>query len=286
MPNIYFRPTPGLPQFGTGWSPARGPIGRVRDALVAAAVRRLWATGLPALNAARTGHGLAPVRDLYELLDDCARVLVMTSPSFDFPAPALPSNVRYVGPQLDDPDWAHGQDWRPAGDDPLVLVGMSSVFQSQADALRRVAEALGRLPVRAVLTTGPALAPAEVPAPANVRVLRAVPHRQVLREAAAMVTHAGHGSVLKALAAGVPLVCMPLGRDQKDNTVRVLRLGAGVRVRKRERPAGIAAAVRQVLDQPAYTQAAGRFAATLATEAAQHPDATQEAEALLTDNRR
>src|SRR5436190_1689514 len=38
MPNIYLRPAPGLPQFGTGWSPTRGPLGRGRDALVALAV--------------------------------------------------------------------------------------------------------------------------------------------------------------------------------------------------------------------------------------------------------
>jgi MGT family glycosyltransferase len=282
MPNIYLRPAPGLPQFGTGWSPARGPLGRGRDALVASAVRRLWTTGLPALNAARADLGLALVGDLYELLDRCARALVMTSPSFDFPTSALPANVRYVGPQLDDPDWAGVEDWRPAGADPLVLVAMSSVFQAQAEVLRRIAAALGRLPVRAVLTTGPAIAPSDVPAPANVRVLRAAPHRQVLSEAALMVTHAGHGSVLKALAAGVPLVCMPLGRDQKDNTTRVLRLDAGVRVSKHARPAGIAAAIRQALDHPAYTHAAYRFAATLAAEAAEHPDATHEAEAMLT----
>src|SRR5436305_4493531 len=209
-------------------------------------------------------------------------VLVMTSPSFDFPTSALPANVRYVGPQLDDPDWAGVGDWRPAGADPLVLVAMSSVFQAQAEVLRRIAAALGRLPVRAVLTTGPAIAPSEVPAPANVRVLRAAPHCQVLSEAALMVTHAGHGSVLKALAAGVPLVCLPLGRDQKDNTTRVLRLDAGIRVSKHARPAGIAAAIRQVLAHPAYAHAAHRFAATLAAESAAHPDATHEAEAVLT----
>jgi len=72
---------------------------------------------------------------MYELLDHCARVLVMTSPSFDFPAQALPPNVRYVGPQLDDPHWAEGEDWRPAGLEPLVLVAMSSTFQSHVDAL-------------------------------------------------------------------------------------------------------------------------------------------------------
>ncbi len=281
MPNIYLRPTPGLPQFGTGWSPARGPLGRTRDALTAAAVRRLFASCLPALNALRAGYGLGQVGDLYELLDHCTRVLVLTSPSFDFPAPALPANVRYVGPQLDDPHWASGQEWRPSGDGPIVLVGMSSTYQAQTDVLRRIAEALGQLPVRAVLTTGLAISPADVPAPANVRVLRAAPHSEVLRHASAVITHAGHGSVLKALAAGVPLVCMPLGRDQKDNTVRVLRLGAGVRVSKREHADGIAAAVRRVLDQPTYAEAARRFAAQLATEAAERPDAVQEAEALL-----
>ena len=281
MANIYLRPTPGLPQLGTGWSPAHGPIGRARDALVAKAVQRLWATGLPKLNAARAAHGLEPVGDMYELLDHCARVLVLTSPSFDFPAKALPSNVRYVGPLLDDPDWADTEHWRPVGDDPLVLVAMSSTFQGQIDALRRSAEALGQLRVRAVLTTGPAVAPDDVTAPSNVRVLRAAPHQQVLAEASAVVTHAGHGSVLKALAAGVPLVCMPLGRDQKDNTVRVLRLGAGVRVKKGERPAGIAAAVRRVLEEPAYKIAAQDFAATLAVETARNPGAADEAEAML-----
>ena len=57
----------------------------------------------------------------------------------------------------------------------------------------------------------------------------------MLREASAVVTHAGHGTVLKSLAAG-PLVCIPMARDQKDNTVRVLRLGAGVRLRATPRP--------------------------------------------------
>ena len=281
MANIYLRPTPGLPQVGTGWSPARGPIGRLRDALAAMALHRLWATGLPTLNAARAAHGLSPVSDVYEQLDHCARVLVMTSPSFDFPVRALPPNVRYVGPQLDDPNWAGCDHWRAAGDDPLVLVAMSSTFQSQIDPLLRVADGLGQLPVRALLTTGPAVSPEEVQAPSNVRVLRAAPHQEVLREASAVVTHAGHGSALKALAAGVPLVCMPLGRDQKDNTIRVLRLGAGVRVSKRERPAGIAAAVHRVLDQPAFARDAQAFAATLADEVARNPDATDEAEALL-----
>jgi MGT family glycosyltransferase len=282
MANVYIRPAPDRPQVGTGWAPARGVFGRGRDRLVAAAVRRLWASGLPAINSARAAYGLTPVADLYELLDRCARVLVMTSASFDFVPATLPRNVRYVGPQLEDPDWAQTAGWGPDGTGPLVLVTMSSVYQAQAEILRRVARALGHLDVRAVLTTGRAIDPREVPAPGNVRVIRAAPHRQVLTEASAVITHAGHGSVLKALAAGVPLICMPQGRDQKDNTTRALRLGAGVRISKRASEQQIAAAVRAVLDNPTYTQAAQRFAATLATETARYPDAAAETENLLT----
>lgn len=58
------------------------------------------------------------------------------------------------------------------------------------------------------LTTGRAVEPREIHAPPNVSVLRAAPHRQILQEAAAVVTHAGHGNVMKALAAGVPMVCI------------------------------------------------------------------------------
>jgi MGT family glycosyltransferase len=285
MANVYMRPTPGLPLMGTGWRPGSGPAGRARDAVARAALRRVSATFLPPLNATLADHGEEPIGELFGLLDRCAEVLVLTSPSFDFSSPHIPANVRFVGPQLADPDWAaDGQgaaDWRPGGDRPLVLVAGSSIFQHQTDVLRRVAAALGRLPVRGVVTTGRAVDPADIPAPGNVRVVRAAPHRAVLAETAVAVTHAGHGIVLKALAAGVPVVCMPMGRDQKDNTVRVLRLGAGVRVAAKAPPERIAAAVARVLREPSYTRAACRFADTLAREARTRPGAADRAEALL-----
>ena len=140
--------------------------------------------------------------------------------------------------------------------------------------------------MRGLVTTGRAVDPADIPAPANVRVVRAAPHGAVLAETAVVVTHAGHGSVLKALAAGVPLVCMPMGRDQKDNTVRVLRLGAGVRVDKSAPPERIAAAVQALLEDTAYAEAARRFADTLAEEMRTRPSAADRAEDLLAEGGR
>jgi UDP:flavonoid glycosyltransferase YjiC (YdhE family) len=280
MANIYLRPTRGLPPLVTAWSPGESPWGRLRDAL-ALRVAGLATKGLARpLNGIRAEYGLAPVADLFAQLDHLDRVLVLSSVGFDFPT-QLPPNVRYVGPQLVDPDWAAGgDDWRPDGHGPLVLVTMSSIYQRQSDLLGTVATACGSLPLRAVITTGRAVRPDMVPALGNVRVVRSAPHQEVLREASVVVTHAGHGTVLKTLAAGVPLVCIPMGRDQHANTTRVLRLGAGVRVGKRAPAARISAAIRYVLDEPAFTANARHAAQILATEATTHPTAADEVEAM------
>jgi MGT family glycosyltransferase len=281
LANVYARPTVGLPLLGTGWSPGSGRLVKARDKLAPTIAGWLLTRTVPRLNAVAARYGQAPIHDPFELFDRCTRVLVMTSPSFDFTGPTLPTNVRYVGPQLDDPDWATRAEWARPGDQPLVLVGMSSVYQDQTELLHRIARALGRLPISVVLTTGQAIDAGQIQAPRNVQVLPAAPHRRVLAEASAVVTHAGHGIVMKALAAGVPLVCIPMGRDQKDNTARVLRLGAGVQIGKRSTPDRIAGAVAEVLGRGRYAAAARRFADVLVREAASRPNGADEAEAML-----
>lgn len=89
-----------------------------------------------------------------------------------------------VGPVLDDPAWAADAWQPPRGDEPLVLVGLSSTFQSQADCLQRIVVALAGLPVRAVVTTGPAIPARTIVAPPRrsqpAAIARAV--ERVLRE--------------------------------------------------------------------------------------------------------
>jgi MGT family glycosyltransferase len=281
LANVYARPTVGLPLLGTGWSPARNRLVKARDVVAPTVASWLLARALPRLNAVAAEHGQAALGEPFELFDRCRRVLVMTSPSFDFSGPKLPANVRYVGPQLDDPDWAAGAEWSRPGSQPLVLVALSSVYQDQTGLLRTIAQGLGTLPISAVLTTGRAVEPSQIPAPPNVQVVRAAPHRKVLAEASVVVTHAGHGIVMKSLAAGVPMVCMPMGRDQKDNAARVLRLGAGVRIGKRSTPDRIAAAVTEVMDHAHYRAAVRHFAHVLAEEADSRPSGADEVEALL-----
>jgi MGT family glycosyltransferase len=193
---------------------------------------------------------------------------VLSSATFDFASPAVPSNVRYLGPILDDPLWAEPwtAPWPDRHDDPLVLVGFSSTFQDQAPLLGRVVQALSSLPIRAVVTLGQMLEPDAVPGTDNVAVVRSAPHAQVLEQAALAVTHCGHGTTLKALAAGVPLVCVPMGRDQNDTAARVTHHGAGLRLPMRASAARIRAAVEEVLRDDGYRAAARRLGAAIAHE--------------------
>lgn len=268
MPNVYALPADGMPPFGAGLRPARGPLGRGRDRVA----RRLSAGlidryALRELNDIRARYGLADVPTLWAQMQSARRQLVLTSAAFDFPA-TLPDNARYVGPILDDPGWADGMSWRaPAGTGPLVLVAMSSTFQNHVDCLQRVTDALAGLPVRGLVTTGPAVEPDSIRAAANVVVMASAPHRDILPQADLVVTHGGHGTVIKALAAGLPLVILHHGRDQADNAARVTTRGAGVSVPRGASSARIARAVAEVLDDPRYRAAAEELSRAIARDA-------------------
>jgi MGT family glycosyltransferase len=266
-PTINIVPAAGVPPFGAGLMPATNEAERRRDEELAATMMAGWDQALPALNAARSEQGLEPLEHVLDQGRTVARVLVMTSRAFDFIGP-LPPTVKHVGPRLDDPAaWAGG--WTaPPGDDPLVLVALSADFQNQEDLLRRILAAVGELPIRAVATTGHGIDPDSIQAPSNVQVVRAAPHSDVLREAALAITHCGHGVTIKTLAAGVPLVCLPMGRDQLDVAARVVHAGAGLRLEPSALPEEIAAATNRVLADGSYRRAAKRIATAIIEETA------------------
>jgi MGT family glycosyltransferase len=283
IPNLFALPGSGIPPIGPGLRPMRGPLGRARDAALGRMTLRLFDRGLDDLNAVRRANGLAPLAHVLDQFTEADRILLLTSRAFEFPQYAPPSSLRFCGPRLDDPAWAG--DWTPPpGDEPLVLVGLSSTFMDHADVLRRIVEGLGTLPVRGLVTTGPALDPEAVDGPANVQVVRSAPHSEVLKHAAAVVTHAGHGTVIKTLAAGVPQVCLPLGRDQLDNAARVAFHGAGLRLKPKADPRAIAAAVKRVIDEPAFAQNARRLAEAIADDL-REDRAVAELEELACTNR-
>lgn len=283
IPMTSFLPEPDRPPPGLGLMPARGLLGRLRDrALYTLGDALLWRSCLPYLNQARAAVGLSPVDHPLEQITRADRVLVQTSPWFDFRATPRSGNVRYVGPELGDPSWVAPFDapWSPANRDPLVLVAFSTTFMGHAALLERVIRALSPLAVRGVVTTGPGLDPRTLRAPPHIAVRASAPHAAILREAALVITHAGHGTVIRTLANGVPLIAMPMGRDQSDNAARVVAAGAGIWLSPRSSETTLRSAVERALSDSSLREGATRARDILAHERA-GDRAVEELEALV-----
>ena len=88
----------------------------------------------------------------------------------------------------------------------------------------------------------------------------------MLQHVDAMVTQCGLGTVMKALAHGVPLVCIPLVGDQPDNAARVVARGAGLRVPADAPPGRMREAIQRVVTDPSFRQAAQQLATKMAGE--------------------
>ena len=278
-PQISLYPLPGLPPIGMGLTPARTEADRAVHADIGAGFGALLDGGLPPVNAARAARGLAPLPALGAQTATAGRILLATSPEFDFPADSLPPPFRYVGPLLHQPRWAEDRELPPPGALPRIVVALSSTFQDQLPTLRAIAAALSGLNVAATITRGPALAGAPIEAGPNVTVLDTAPHDQLMHGAAAVITHAGHGTAIRALTHGVPLLCLPMGRDQHDIAARVAHHGAGLVLDRAAPAADIRAAVLRLLDEPGFRAQAARLQAKLADGIA---DLVAEIESLAT----
>ena len=266
-PNISFvTPIPGIPPIGPGMMPPVTPEEHTQAAAVHAWFAEVMAAQLPVLNAARAGFGLRPLADAFSQPAAADRILLATSRAFDFPAERLPQSVHYVGPLLEQPRWAGAwtSPW-PANDArPLILIALSSTFQNQAETIQAVLDAAAALPVRVLATRGPALAGTHLNLPDNAAAVDVAPHDAVMREASLVVTHCGHGTVMRALSHGRPMLCLPMGRDQNDNAARVVARGAGLRLAPDAASGAIREVLASLLEDAGFAAAASRLGAEIA----------------------
>lgn len=267
-PTVSLQPLSGVPPLQSGLRLPRTPEERSE---VEAANRRFGAMmneWLPMLNEARASLGLAPFDHMLDLFDRPARHLLAISAAFDFPADDNPRNTRYIGPLLDNSAWSEPwtAPWPRRSDRPRALVSFSTTDQKQTDALQRTVNAIGRIEMDGVATTGPALDPTRLHAPKNVTLLPSAPHDAVMSEVSLVVTHGGHGTVSRALWHGLPLLVMPMGRDQNDIALRVEFHGAGLSLPPKASETEIAAALNRLINEPHFRAAARRLGAAIASE--------------------
>jgi UDP:flavonoid glycosyltransferase YjiC (YdhE family) len=234
--------------FGAAVAAERLGLPRATVLVLASAFVRPQAIGA-ALDELRAEHGLAPDPELAALERDL--VLSPFPPSLRDPGTAVPI-------RLTPPGAAGGE---------AVYFTLGTVFNLESgDLFTRVLAGLRELDAEVIVTVGHGIDPGELgPQPPHVRVEQYVDQREVLPRCAAVVTHAGSGSVLGALAHGLPSVLLPIGADQPLNAERCAQLGAArVLDPLTVTPNEVRAAVSEVLERPGYRGAAERLRDELA----------------------
>lgn len=222
-----------------------------------------WRGNLAMQSDSRKRAGFRGLDELDVLWGERDRVHVNTLASYDG-EPTVPwSNVVHGAPVLGGDPRAVPVTlpWDVDHPDPLVLLSFSTVpEQRSAESLQRTLDALSNLPVRVVATTGGIVEVGELEAPANAYVVEVADHDALLSRASLVVGHGGHGTTMRTLRAGRPLVGMPAkGTDQASNLHLVEQLGAGRFLPPDADRDLIAATVTEVLRDPAYRAAAQRL---------------------------
>jgi UDP:flavonoid glycosyltransferase YjiC (YdhE family) len=258
IPHVYPVGDDGLPFYGFGAMPPRTAVGRglwrAARPLLDVGLRQ----GLRDLNRTRVELGLATASGLHAGISR-ELALVATLPQLEYPR-RWPAHVQVTGPMVFETPYPDIE--LPPGDRPLVVVAPSTAKDRGARLVRASLEALADEPVRVLATTNRAVPAAEVEAPANARVVDWVSYSQVMPEAALVICHGGHGTVVRALAAGAPVLSCGSAGDMAENGARVAWAGAGLAIPRRlVGPGPVRWATRRILGEPRFAKRAADMAA-------------------------
>ncbi len=254
-----------VPPFGPGFPKSEGKLAKWRDASTRKLVSRFYDAGLEDLNAARVAIGLGTLTRTLDQLQIAERIVLGVSPSFDYRAENHEPFV-YAGPLIETPSWAPTGVAPCLGGRPKVLISFGTTYQNQKPAIERCIRALARLDVDGLVTLGPAVSPEGLPEAPNVTVVQAASHDEIVPGSAVVVCHGGHGTVLRPIMHGFPVLCLPMGRDHPENAARIASRGAGLRISDRSSPRVIAAAVRRLIEDRSFREAAVKLGAEIREE--------------------
>ena len=233
--------------------------------------------GVPAV---QHGFGPLPPAELLATMDEPLSVLASDFGVSDLPADplyldpsppslsvaggAVPPRTLPIGITRSDPaPWEE----LPAGlsslpYDETVYVTLGTVVNKRDGALARLLASVSELEANVVMTVGPDVDVLQFgPVPDNVLLERWVPQALLLPHCVAMVSHAGAGTMLGGLAAGLPSLLVPLGADQFFNASAAAAAGAA---RVMELGDVSAEAISDVMADAALRSGAERVAGELA----------------------
>jgi UDP:flavonoid glycosyltransferase YjiC (YdhE family) len=260
VPHLFPHLPPGFPPYSIGARLPRTAVGRLSwrltDRLVAIGLER----GRREYNECRARLGLGPLPYVHTGVSR-SLTLVATLPQLEYPRD-WPPWLRVVGPLLWEPPSSPVAP--PPGSGPVILVAPSTAQDPSHVLLRAALEGLASEPVRVIATWNGREPSPPLEVPANAVVVDWLSYSKTMPSCDLVVTHGGHGTLMRALACGCRVVVSPAGGDMAENAARVDWAGLGVRLPRRFcTPRGVRLAVRRTLGRPrAPVEAVARWIAT------------------------
>jgi UDP:flavonoid glycosyltransferase YjiC (YdhE family) len=253
VPHPYPVNEPGQPYFLVNLLPPRTPIGNAAWRLARPWFARRAREARRELNFARQAVGLPVQRRLYGGISE-GLGMVATYPQLEYPR-RWPPHIHVTGPMLF--EIPHPDIELPHAEAPLVLVAGSTAQDHELRLVRTAIRAFEGEPVEVLVSLNQQGKTWPHPVPENVTVVDWVSYSQVLPRTSLVVSNGGHGTVVRALSEGVPLLVCPAGGDMGENGARVAWAGAGLML-----PWGLLGpgplrwAARRVLADPRFAERA------------------------------
>jgi UDP:flavonoid glycosyltransferase YjiC (YdhE family) len=255
-----------IPPFLFGWPYRPGFLGRLRNRLGYAFFRHLSRSvrELVCDRSRRLGVPFDPM-DHNSVFSKLAQVSQLPA-EFDFPNPELPPWFHYSGPFHDGLGRPHVEfPWNRLTGEPLIYASMGTIQNGSEHVFRTIAQACSGLGCQLVMSLGPNIGVESLGLlPPNAIAVGHAPQLELLRRATLCITHAGLNTALESLAAGVPMVAVPVTNDQPAVAARIAYTGTGTVVPyRRVHPDRLAQAVRTVLEDGRYREKARRLQAAI-----------------------
>jgi len=257
VPHVFPYSEPDFPVYSLGARMPRSAAGRALWRLSAGAVRAGLERGRRELNVVRAQLGLPALAHFHGGISR-ELALVATFPQLEYPR-QWPPWAHVVGPLMWEPP-ADDVDV-PAGEGPLVLIAPSTAQDPEQRMLAAALRALDGAGVRVLATYNRRLPPVPLHVPAGARIVEWVSYARTMPQCDLVVCHAGHGTLVRALASGCAVVACPAVGDMNENAARLDWAGAGVRLPRRFIGArALRRAVERALGDPAIRSRARELA--------------------------
>ncbi len=248
----------GIPPPYVGWMAAEDArtlaFNRGAARVIDAMMRPLSST--IALQARRWGlQGMARLDDTFSP----ALQLFQMPAALDFPRREWPAHAQRLGPFREPEAGA----WAPPDEDgrPLAFCSLGTLQGGRFALFARFAEALAGQGYRPVIVHCGRLDARQVAAlPGRPVVADFLPQRAVLARSALALVHGGMNTTLDALAAGVPMLVVPIAFEQAGIAARVAASGAGLALKPRELGRQLPQAIRRLASDPSFGVQARRLA--------------------------